>query len=113
MRFRKMYAAIIALFIVVGLAVGLSAQGNNGNPTILAAVRAIQDTLDGTVPTVGGLVTTVNGLVTTLNNFVRRGSTSPKLARISSGSPRVDQPSSTHTPVSCWVTMFTIFFCRM
>lgn len=70
MRFRKMYAAIIALFVVVGLAVGLSAQENNGNPTILAAVRAIQDTLDGTVPTVGGLVTTVNGLVTTLNNFI-------------------------------------------
>jgi salicylate hydroxylase len=28
-------------------------------------------------------------------------------ARISSGSPRVDQPSSTHSSVSCWVTIFT------
>ena len=56
MRIPKMHALAIALCIVAALAVGLSAQGNNGNPTILAAVRAVQDTLDG--------------LVTTLNSFV-------------------------------------------
>ena len=47
--------------------------------------------------------------VTMLRSFLRRGSGLGKLARISSGSPRVDQPSSTHLSVSSWVTMFTSF----
>lgn len=71
MRFRKTYAFVIALFIVAGLAVALSAQADNpGNPTILATVQAVQSSLSGAVTTLNGLVTTVNGLVTTLNTFI-------------------------------------------
>src|SRR5712675_866655 len=51
--------------------------------------------------------------VTRLKSFSRRGSGLGKLNRISSGSPRVDQPSSTHLSVSCWVTMFTSFLPRI
>jgi hypothetical protein len=58
MRFKKTYAALAVLFVVASLAVRLSAapDDNNGNPTILAAVLAVQSSL--------------NGLVTTLNNFI-------------------------------------------
>jgi hypothetical protein len=72
MRFKKTYAALAALVVVAGLAVRLSAapDDNNGNPTILEAVLAVQSTIDGAVPALTGLVSTVNGLVTTLNNFI-------------------------------------------
>jgi hypothetical protein len=59
MRFRKTYAGVAAFFVAAGLAARLSAQAdNNGNPTILQAVRAVQSTLDG-------LVTTLNAFITT------------------------------------------------
>jgi len=64
MRFKKTFAAVAALIVIAGLAVGLSAQtGNPGNPTILEALT----NLSGTVT---GLVSTVNGLVTALNGFI-------------------------------------------
>jgi len=65
MRFKKTYAALAVLFVVASLAVRLSAapDDNNGNPTILAAVLAVQSSLSGAI-------TTLNGLVTTLNNFI-------------------------------------------
>jgi hypothetical protein len=65
MRLRKIHAAIlIALVIVVGLAGGLSAQADSpGNPTILQAIQAVKNTLDGAVTTLNGVVTTLNGLV--------------------------------------------------
>jgi hypothetical protein len=59
MRFKKTYVALAALVVVAGLAVRLSAApgDNNGNPTILEAVLAVQSTLNGLVGTVDSLVT--------------------------------------------------------
>ena len=52
MRTSTRYGAVIALVVVTGFAVRLSAQtDNSGNPTILQAVRAVQSSLDGLVST--------------------------------------------------------------
>ena len=64
MRFVKIGLIVLASFVgLAALAVTSSAQGNNnGNPSILQAIQALQGT-------VNGLVTNVNSLTTTVNNI--------------------------------------------
>jgi hypothetical protein len=98
MRVKKTFAAVAALIIVAGLAVGLSAQAdNNGNPTILQAVRDVQSSLDGAATSLTGLVSTVDGLVTTLNAFI---------AASAPGNTRITPPVVAFPPdtIFCTVT---------
>ena len=62
---RKSAVAVASVVLLVVLSSNLSAQ-NNGNPSILAAVQAVQATLNGLVGSGSSLVTTVNGLVSSV-----------------------------------------------
>jgi hypothetical protein len=57
MRTSTRYGAVVALVVVTGFAVRLSAQtDNSGNPTILQAVHAVQSSLDGLVSTLNAFI---------------------------------------------------------
>jgi hypothetical protein len=65
MRILRVGMIAIASLVAVGTLAGtLSAQGNNGNPSILQAVQAVQGTVNSLVTTLNSLVTTVNGINT-------------------------------------------------
>jgi hypothetical protein len=55
----KTSVIVIGSVVVLGVAGTLSAQ-NNGNPSILAAVQALQSTVNSLVTTISGINTTVN-----------------------------------------------------
>ena len=70
MRFIKSRSgAVVLALLVVGLVATLSAAagddaGNNGNPTILQAVQALQSTVNSLVTAVSSLTTTVDNIDT-------------------------------------------------
>jgi hypothetical protein len=59
MRIARKSAIALVTVAVLGAAATLSAQ-NNGNPSILAVVQALQSTVNSLVTTISGINTTVN-----------------------------------------------------
>ena len=68
MRSWKRAVGAVALVVVVAGTAIVSAQAPT-NPNILAAVQALQATMNGLVTTVGSLATTIGSLVTTVNRI--------------------------------------------
>src|SRR5262245_15641868 len=70
MPIKKTHAALAAAVVAAGLTTTLSAQGNNGNPTILEAVLEIQSAVGRLATGLSSLQTTLDGLVSTVDAFI-------------------------------------------